>query len=265
MPRLAGKVAIITGASRGQGAEEARLFAREGAMVALCDVLDKEGKALSEELNANGHVTRYYTLNVADADAWDAVAKDVMAWQGKLSCLINNAGIVNRSNVLTTTTDDWSRVLSVNLTGSFFGIRCVAPHMAASGGGSIVNVASVAGRTAHSDVAYSASKAGLLGLTRSAAAELARTGIRVNAICPGIVVTELNAGGAHIEAWKSLTPVGRVGTVGEIANVALFLSSDESSFITGEDIAVDGGLLAAGLSTRVQAQVAATSYPIAKE
>jgi 3alpha(or 20beta)-hydroxysteroid dehydrogenase len=253
--RLAEKVAIITGGSRGQGAEEARLFTAEGAAVAICDVLETEGEALAAELSSQGHAARFYKLDVADPADWDSVAQEVIAWQGKVSCLVNNAGIINRTSVLATSTSDWRRVLDVNLSGAFYGVRSIAPLMMKSGGGSIINVASVAARTGHMDVAYASTKAGLLGLTRSAAAELARHSIRVNAICPGIVVTGLNAGGAHLDAWRSLTPVGRYGTVSEIANLVLFLASDESNFITGEDIAIDGGLLAGGLSTFVQSHV----------
>lgn len=263
MGRLEGKVAIITGGSRGQGAAEARMFAREGAAVAICDILDAEGEDLARAISKDGGAARYFHLDVADPANWAAVVDDVMAWQGRLTTLVNNAGILNRTGVMDTAPEAWNRVLGVNLTGAMLGIKACAPAMRDSGGGAVVNIASVAAYVGHSDPAYSATKAGLLGLTRSAAMELVGWGIRVNAVCPGIIVTGLNAGGAHLEPWRQATPLGRYGTIEEAARAVLFLASDEASFITGEDLAVDGGFKAGGAARRIslEAGIALPSAP----
>jgi 3alpha(or 20beta)-hydroxysteroid dehydrogenase len=254
MGRLQGKVAIITGASRGQGETEARMFAREGAAVALCDVLDEAGAAVAREICAEGGEARYFHLDVVDPANWAEVVAAVMGWQGRLTTLINNAGILNRTGIMGTSLEAWNHVMGVNLTGALLGIQAVAPAMRDSGGGAVVNIASVAAYVGHNDPAYSATKAGLLGLTRCAAMEFVDWGIRVNAVCPGIIVTGLNAGGAHLEPWRRATPLGRYGTIDEAAHAVLFLASDEASFITGEDLAVDGGFKAGGAARRISVE-----------
>lgn len=251
MGRLEGKVALITGGSRGQGETEARLFAREGAAVAICDVLDAPGTEVARQITAEGGQARYFHLDVTQEEDWARVVAAILAWTGRLTTLVNNAGILNRTGIMGTRVEAWNRVLGVNLTGAMLGLRATAPAMRDSGGGAVVNIASVAAHVGHNDPAYSATKSGLLGLTRSAAMEFVDWGIRVNAVSPGIIVTGLNAGGAHLEPWRRATPLGRYGTIEEAARVVLFLVSDEASFITGEDIAVDGGFLAGGAARRI--------------
>jgi NAD(P)-dependent dehydrogenase (short-subunit alcohol dehydrogenase family) len=241
MAVLEGKVAIVTGGARGQGAAEARLFVEEGAAVAICDVLEGEGRALEAELAAEGHAARFHTMDVTSPEAWRALVAEVLAWRGRLDILVNNAGIVNRKTIATTTASEWERLLAVNLSGALYGIQAVAPAMRQRGGGAIVNISSNAGLAGHYDPAYTASKWALRGLTRTAAMEFATDGIRVNAVCPGLIVTDMNRTASHIEPMRRMTPMGRSGTVEEVAQLVLFLVSEASSFITGEDFIIDGG------------------------
>ncbi|MFZ2871571.1 SDR family NAD(P)-dependent oxidoreductase [Zavarzinia sp.] len=254
MARLKDKVIMVTGGARGLGEAEARRFAAEGAMVAICDVLEAEGRETAAAIGAAGGRACFFPLDVTDERAWEATVRAVKAWGGGIHGLVNNAGIVNRTGTSGTTLEAWSRVLAVNLTGAFLGIRAVAPVMRDSGGGAIVSIASVAAYTGHNDPAYSTTKAGVLGLTRSAAMEFVDWGIRVNAVSPGIIVTALNEGGGHLEPWRRATPLGRYGRMEEVANTVLFLLSDEASFITGEDIAVDGGFKAGGAARRISVE-----------
>jgi NAD(P)-dependent dehydrogenase (short-subunit alcohol dehydrogenase family) len=254
MAALDGKVAIVTGGARGQGAAEARLFARSGAAVAICDVLDAEGAELARELEAAGHDCRFWRLDVSSSEAWAKVVAQVVAWRGRLDILVNNAGIINRTTIAGTEAAAWARLIEINLTGAFLGIRAAAPAMKATGGGAIVNISSHAGFSAHYDPAYTASKWGLRGLTRTAAMELVSDNIRVNAVCPGLVVTGLNAGSPHLEPMIRMTPMRRAGTPEEIAELVLFLASDASSFITGEDFIIDGGFIAGASYRRVAAE-----------
>ena len=248
---LAGKAALITGGSRGQGAAEARLFAGSGAAVAVCDVLEAEGRIVAEEIAAGGGAARFLRLDVSDPADWAAAVSEILAWRGRLDILVNNAGIIDRSTIMGMGLDAWNRVLGVNLTGAFLGIRAAAPAMRDGGGGAVVNIASHAGFSGHSDPAYTASKWALRGLTRTAAMEFVSWGIRVNSVCPGLVVTELNAGSPHLKPLIDLTPMGRAGTVDEIARLVRFLASDEASFITGEDFVIDGGFIAGAAYRRV--------------
>lgn len=245
------KVALVTGGARGVGAADVRRLSEEGAAVAIADVLDADGAALAAELTAAGRQVHYFHLDVTCEDEWRQVVTEVLGWQGRITTLVNNAGIVNRTGIAGTSLDNWQRVLGVNLTGVFLGMKTVCPAIRDAGGGAVVNMASVAAHVGHNDPAYSASKAGVLGITRTAAAEYVDWKIRVNAICPGIIVTPLNEGGSHLEPWRQATPLGRFGTLGEIASLVLFLASDEAGYITGEDIAMDGGFLAAGAARRI--------------
>ncbi len=246
MGRLEGQVAIITGGSRGQGASEARLFAKEGAAVAICDVLKEDGEALAKEISATGAPARFFPLDVKSEDQWKKLVADVLAWRGKVTILVNNAGIINRLGIVDTSLENWHRVMDVNLVGPFLGMKYVAPAMRDAGGGAIVNVGSLASYLGLKCAAYVASKTALLGLTRTAAMEFVEWGVRVNAICPGTIVTGLNAGSSHLEAMRQAAPMKRHGTVEEIAQLVLFLVSSESSYITGEDIAIEGGVIAGG-------------------
>ena len=246
MGRVEGKVAIITGGGRGQGAAEARLLAGEGAAIAICDLLQEEGRAVAAEITAAGGAARFFPMDVSDEGQWRALVADVLAWKGKITTLVNNAGIINRMGIVDTSLENWHRVMNVNLVGPFLGMKYVAPAMREAGGGSIVNVASIASYLGLKCAAYVSSKTALLGLSRTGAMEFVDWNIRVNAICPGTIVTGLNVGTPHLEPMRKATPMKRHGTSEEIAQLVLFLAADESSFITGIDIPIDGGIMAGG-------------------
>lgn len=248
---LAGKLAIVTGGARGQGEAEVRLFASQGAAVIIADVLVAEGEALAQSLTSEGHQARFITHDVTSPESWAKVVGLAKEWQGRVDILVNNAGIINRSTVTSTELEAWNRLINVNLTGAFLGIRAVSELMAANGGGSIINISSNSAFSGHYDPAYTASKWGLRGLTRSAAMEFANRSIRVNAVCPGLVVTGLNASSPHLKPMIEMTPMKRSGTPEEIAELVLFLASSRSSFITGEDFVVDGGFTAGAAYRRV--------------
>jgi 3alpha(or 20beta)-hydroxysteroid dehydrogenase len=217
MGRLTGKIALISGASRGQGGAEARLFAAEGAAVVLTDVLDQEGEALAAALRNEGADAVYRHLDVTSSQGWEVVIDHVRNSHGKLDILVNNAGIGQRSGLLDAPLDEWENVLRVNLTGPFIGIRTAVPLM--ERGGSIINVSSIAGVMGWRPPAYAASKWGLRGLTHSAALELVDRGIRVNVILPGVIDTPfLENRVVLMDALTKLTPMQRAGTSEEIAN-----------------------------------------------
>ena len=251
MSDLKGRLAIVTGGARGQGEAEARLFASKGAAVIIADVLADEGRALAQALQDDGFEARFIYLDVTDPASWAGVLALATEWKGRVDILVNNAGIINRSTVATTGLEAWERVLKVNLTGAFLGIQAVTDQMTESGGGSIINISSNSGFSGHYDPAYTASKWGLRGLTRSAAMELVSKNIRVNAVCPGLVVTGLNASSPHLKPMIEMTPMKRSGKPEEIAELVLFLASDASSFITGEDFVIDGGFTAGAAYRRV--------------
>ncbi|MDS7594140.1 glucose 1-dehydrogenase [Agrobacterium tumefaciens] len=254
MTDLSGRLAIITGGARGQGGAEARLFASKGAAVIIADVLAEEGQALAEALQKEGYEARFIHLDVTDPTSWAGVVALATEWKGRIDILVNNAGIINRTIVESTSLEAWERVLKVNLTGAFLGIQAVMELMDKTGGGSIINISSNSGYSGHYDPAYTASKWGLRGLTRSAAMELTTKGIRVNAVCPGLVVTGLNANSPHLKPMIDMTPMKRSGKPEEIAELVLFLASDASSFITGEDFVIDGGFTAGAAYRRVATQ-----------
>lgn len=257
MARLKGKTILITGGAAGQGAVETRLFSAEGASIVICDIADEAGERLAAEIAQGGGKARYIHLDVSKREDWDRAAEIVRAEFGRLDALVNNAGTISRKGLLSIDIESWHRVMEVNLTGPLLGIQAMAPLMRDSGGGSIINVSSTAGMTAHYDVAYAASKWGMRGLTKSAAMDLVDWNIRVNSIHPGQIwdtTFQRDARPGHWEANWMVTPMGRHGQPDECAQVVLFLCSDESSFITGAEIPVDGGLLAAGLM-RVRAKL----------
>jgi 3alpha(or 20beta)-hydroxysteroid dehydrogenase len=239
MGRVDGKVAVVSGGARGMGASHARTLAAEGAKVVMGDILDDEGKALADEL---GEAVRYVHLDVTQPDQWEAAVSTAVDEFGKLDVLINNAGIVNGNVLQKFELAEWQRIIDVNLTGTFLGIQKAVEPMIAAGGGSIINVSSIEGLRgtawAHG---YVASKFGVCGLTKSAALELAPHGIRVNSIHPGLVRTSMTSG---IPEDFLTIPLGRAADAQEVSNLVLFLASDESSYSTGSEFVIDGGLVA---------------------
>ncbi len=244
MGRLDGKVAIITGAARGQGAAEARAFAAEGAQVVLTDVLVDEGEATAAEIGDGAVFERH---DVSREEEWDAVVSSTIERFGRLDALVNNAAIQINSPIASHALADYEKLVSVNQVGVFLGMRAAVRPMTDAGGGSIVNISSGAGiRATKYMIGYAATKYAVTGMTASAALELARYNIRVNSIHPGIIDTEMiNTNTPEATAaMVKLTPLRRLGEVEEIAQVALFLASDESSFMTGAHVPVDGGITA---------------------
>lgn len=244
MGRLSGKVVIVTGGARGMGAATSRLFAAEGAKVAIADVLEAEGEALAKEL---GDTARFWKLDVTSEESWANVVTQVEAAFGGVDVLVNNAGILLFKGLLETTKADYERVLGVNLVGEFLGIKAVAPGMIARGKGSIVNISSVDGmKGANSLVAYASSKWGVRGLTKVAAMELAHKGVRVNSVHPGGVDTVMsnhdNRARSEVDKNYTNVPMQRIGGPEEVAAASLFLASDDSSYINGAEIVVDGGM-----------------------
>ncbi|MDX2602858.1 glucose 1-dehydrogenase [Streptomyces caniscabiei] len=246
MGKLDGRVVLVTGAARGQGEQEARLFRAEGAQVVVADVLDDQGEALAKEIGAH-----YVHLDVSREDDWrDAVAAAKGAY-GRVDGLVNNAGVLRFNSLVDTPLDEFMQVVRVNQVGVFLGIKTLAPEIEAAGGGTVVNTASYTGMTGMAYVgAYAATKHAIVGLTRVAALELARKGIRVNAVCPGAVDTAMTDPGDEVSAeavdklYRKRIPLGRIGRPEEIARLALFLSCADSSYITGQPFVIDGGWLA---------------------
>lgn len=254
-----GKVVLVTGGANGLGRAAVRLFAERGARVVIGDIRDDEGAALADALRAAGHDARFLRLDVASEEDWQRVGRTLAEDIGSLHILVNNAGVIARRGVMDATLQDWHRVMDVNVTGAFLGTRQMAPLMRNSGGGAIVNVSSTAGLIAHHDVAYTASKWALRGFTKAAALDLVRWNIRVNSVHPATIATALTdaAPSGHIEANRLAIPMGREASGEEVAEVVLFLASDHASFVTGAEIAVDGGLSTAGVAwmrRRIQEQ-----------
>lgn len=245
MGRLEGKVAIITGAARGQGAAEAKLFAAEGATVVLTDVLSTEGQATAAECGGT-----FMHHDVSNEETWERVVADTVAAHGRIDVLVNNAGIYHRARLTDHTVDDFRRVLDINTIGTFLGMKTAAPTMIEQKSGSIVNISSIAGMVAsYGAIAYGASKFAVRGMTKTAAAELGRHGIRVNSIHPGMIETDMihevvQHDQARHDRMAANTPAGRAAEPEEIANLALFLASDESSFCNGAEFIADGGVIA---------------------
>ncbi|WP_281253287.1 glucose 1-dehydrogenase [Mycobacterium numidiamassiliense] len=236
--RVEGKVALISGGARGMGAEDARLLVEEGAQVVIGDILDDEGKALAAEI---GDAARYVHLDVTQPDQWDAAVATAVSEFGKLNVLVNNAGTVALGQLKNFDLAKWQKVIDVNLTGTFLGMRVAVEPMTAAGGGSIINVSSIEGlRGAPAVHPYVASKWGVRGLAKSAALELAPLNIRVNSIHPGFIRTPMTA---KLPEDMVTIPLGRPGEVREVATFVVFLASDDSSYSTGSEFIMDGGLV----------------------
>ena len=246
--RLEGKVAIISGGARGLGAAEARLFASEGAKVGIGDIREEEGRGLEAEIRGAGGEAMFLRLDVTDEGQWSDAVDAVMTAYGRLDILVNNAGILEHGTVEETSAESWDRTMDVNSRGVFLGTRAVIPAMRESGGGSIVNISSVAGLIGGLMTAYNASKGAVRLLTKSTAVQYAAENIRVNSVHPGPTETDMldvffREEGAR-EARAADTPIPRLGKPEDIAYGVLFLASDESSYMTGAELVIDGGNVA---------------------
>ncbi|MFD8411803.1 SDR family NAD(P)-dependent oxidoreductase [Streptomyces sp. NPDC059650] len=255
--RLHGRVVLITGAARGQGEQEARLFAAEGARLLLGDVLDERGAAVAKQIaeEVGEDRVRYVRLDVSREEDWAAAVAAAREAFGRVDGLVNNAGILRFNELASTPLAEFQELVQVNQVGTFLGIRALAPEIEAAGGGTIVNTSSYTGLTGMAYVgAYAATKAAVIGLTRVAALELAAKNIRVNAMCPGAVDTPmanpglLDPAGVSEEAreamgelYRRVVPLGRVGRPEEVARLALFLTGEDSSYVTGQPFVIDGG------------------------
>ena len=244
MGRLDGKVALITGAARGQGASEARMFAREGAKVVFGDILDDEGKKVEAEINESGGEATYIYLDVTIEDQWQRAINTAVSKYGKLDVLVNNAGIIIPGGLEEMTEEAWDRTMAVNAKGPFMGTKHSIPVMRAAGGGSIINISSNVGivGSTRAPASYIASKGAIRLFTKATAIQHAKDNIRCNSIHPGPVDTDMYRVTRPADSIiEQHVPLGRVGRPDEIAYGAVFLASDESSFMTGSELVIDGG------------------------
>ena len=244
--RLENKVVLISGGAKGMGAVEAKLFAKEGAKIVIGDLLNAEGKQVEAEINETGGECLFVPLDVTDEDQWKQAVAATVGRFGKLDVLINNAGIFRASPVEATSSDEWDQVMDINAKGVFLGTKAAIPAMRDAGGGSIINLSSVAGLVgAAYSSAYSASKGAVRLLTKSTAIQYAAEGIRCNSVHPGVIQTGMTAEAIADPRFKSErldpTPLGRLGQPDDVAYGALYLASDESSFVTGAELVIDGG------------------------
>ena len=247
--RLEGKVALVTGGANGMGAEECRLFAREGAKVAIGDILADQGRQVEAEIVEAGGEAMFVNLNVADEASWESAVAAIAARFGKLDVLVNNAGISGSGETDFRSTDAWDRLMNINARGVFLGIKHAIPEMQRAGGGAIVNISSISGFVGQESVhpGYNASKGAVRLLTKSAAVQHAADNIRVNSVHPGMMppmLTSFQRGDARRERLVNDVPMAREGRTIEVANAVLFLASDEASYITGTELIVDGGFTA---------------------
>ena len=253
--RLEGKVALISGGARGQGAVEARLFAQEGAQVVIGDLLEDEGKQVEAEINASGGECLFVRLDVTREDDWQKAVAAAAARFGKLNILVNNAGIGSTRGpdgetlaLEQVTEAQWDRVLDVNAKGVFLGTKVAISAMRQAGGGSIVNISSIAGLVGGQTTAYGASKGAVRLFTKATATQYARDGIRANSVHPGVIETAMTDRMLSTEAGRQSAmarhPLGRLGRAEDVAYGVLYLASDESSFVTGSELVIDGGLTA---------------------
>ena len=245
--RLPGKVALISGGARGMGAAEARLFAREGARVVIADILEAEGRGLAADITATGGEAVFIRLDVTSEADWQTGVDLAMSRFEKLNVLVNNAGIGGGGRIEDTTVEEWARMMDINAKGVFLGTKAVIPAMRRAGGGSIVNISSQLGLVGMdiSSPQYQASKGAVRLLTKATAIQYAREGIRANSVHPGPIVTPMTerrrADPAQRQLMISRIPLGRYGEPDEVAYGVLYLASDESGFVTGSELVIDGG------------------------
>jgi NAD(P)-dependent dehydrogenase (short-subunit alcohol dehydrogenase family) len=251
MGKLDGKVALISGGARGQGAAEARTFAKEGAKVVFGDIRDQAGKQVEAEIRAGGGEAVYVHLDVTSEEDWRHAVEEAVRRYGKLDILVNNAGIViPRVPIEARTAEEWDRVMAVNAKGVFLGTKYAIPAMRRAGGGSIVNISSIAGigQSLHQEPAYAASKGAVRIFTKVTASQHAQDNIRCNSVHPGPIDTDMlhDAMSDPEVLQRRLTrvPLGRMGAVEEVVAGVLFLASDDSSYVTGSELVIDGGALA---------------------
>jgi NAD(P)-dependent dehydrogenase (short-subunit alcohol dehydrogenase family) len=248
--RLAGKVAVITGGASGMGQSEAAIFANEGASVVVGDILEAEGRQVVARIAAAGGQACFVKLDVTREEDWQQAVKNTVVSFGKLDVLVNNAGISGTFDADTMSTAAWDTLMSVNAKGVFLGMKHAIPAMQQAGGGAIVNISSISGFVGQDRIhmAYNASKGAVRLMTKSAAVQHARDGIRVNSVHPGIMPPMRTSKASADPAWREKTlqavPMKREGRVEEVAYAVLFLASDEASYITGAELVVDGGYLA---------------------
>lgn len=249
MSRLANKVAIITGAGSGMGREEALLFAREGAKVVATDINEAAVQAVVKEIEAEGGVATAIAHNVASEEQWVSVVAAAIEAYGKVDILVNNAGISFAVGMLDTTVEQWDKVMNINLSSVFLGMKHVVPHMQQNKGGSIVNISSIAGITGSQGAgAYTASKGAVRMLSKAAAVDYGKDNIRVNSVHPGFIETPMSkefvTNEQMLQWFLSQTALPRVGQAVEVAKAVLFLASDDASYLTGIELPVDGGVTA---------------------
>ncbi len=248
--RLEGKVALISGGARGMGAAEAKLFAQEGAKVIIGDVLEDEGRRTEAEINEAGGECVFLRLDVTQEAQWTAAVESAVQRFGKLDVLVNNAGVVARGTLEDTTLEEWDRVMDINAKGVFLGTKAAIPAMRSSGGGSIINISSMSGIVGQDYIqpVYNASKGAVRIFTKAAAIQYAKEGIRVNSVHPGPIDTDMagsRLADANLQqAAEQRVPLGRTARPEEVAYGVLFLASDESSFMTGSELVIDGGITA---------------------
>jgi cyclopentanol dehydrogenase len=247
MGRLEGKVALISGGGRGQGATEAKLFVDEGAKVVFGDILDEDGRKLEAELRASGGEATYVRLDVTRESDWRAAVETAVSRYGKLTVLVNNAGIIIRKSIEETSGEEWDRTMAVNVKGVFLGTKHAIPAMRRAGGGSIINISSVAGLvgSTYGSPAYIASKGAVRLFTKATAIQQAKDNIRCNSIHPGPIETamiqETLDDSDFLQERLKRIPLGRIGKVDDVAYGVLYLASDESSYVTGSELVIDGG------------------------
>lgn len=248
MKRLEGKVAIITGAGNGQGAFEAELFAKEGASVVVTDIDFESAAKIVKEIHNNNGTAIAMQHDISSEVDWKVVIEKTIEAFGKIDILVNNAGIHKETAMSDITLTEWNKMIEINLTGTFIGIQSVIPYMKKNGGGSIVNIASIAALRGGSFAHYSAAKGGVRSLSKTAAIEYARDNIRVNSVYPGLIMTALIKDALENEIVRrnlmDQLPMGRFGKVEDVGYGVLYLASDESSFVTGSELVIDGGTMA---------------------